>query len=39
MRVVINQPHGLRRDLVFLSLLVVFAIMAVVLVLVPNVLG
>ncbi len=39
MRVVIQQPQSIRRDLLVLSLLVVFGLLTVALLLLPGVVG
>ncbi len=39
MRVVIQQPQSLRRDLLVLSLLILFALVTVALLILPGVVG
>jgi len=39
MRVVIQQPHNVRRDLLVLSLLILFGVLTVAVLLIPSIVG
>lgn len=39
MRVVIQQPHGIRRDMLVLTLLILFGVLTVAVLLIPGVIG